>query len=157
MRIIHVLTTAAGLASVVSANFHIGKADKVQLSTNPDRGGGPPLKYTRYIACPSNYLNCKCYGGFADNSDRGVGLASGSSLSRDFSLKGGLCGTGQLDFYYRPNLGHWEFYVNGGNGDIQGTCYKNSDSLKGCGIGPHTVLETNYSDQLVCYSYICGN
>lgn len=154
MRFNHVLT-AAGLAGSVSANFHVGKADKTQLHVNPNGPGTPNLKFTTYIACPSNYLNCKCYGGFSDNSDRGVGVAHGA-ITGDFSLKAGLCGMGQLDFYWRSNLGKWEFYVNGGNGDKQGECYKNSAALAGCGINPTSVLETNYDDKIVCYSYICG-
>jgi hypothetical protein len=32
---------------------------------------------------------------------------------------------GQLDFYRRPS-GVWEFYVNKGNGELQGTCYEYS-------------------------------
>lgn len=90
------------------------------------------------------------------NADRGVAVESGSIIG-DFSLDAGLCGMGQLDFYYRPNLGHWEFYVNGGNGEIQGTCYKNDADLVGCNIHPFSFLEVNYDDKLVCYSYICGD
>ncbi|KAJ2982980.1 hypothetical protein NQ176_g1025 [Zarea fungicola] len=154
MQFFYMLAGAISLTDFAAANFHIGKADKVQLHTVPDQPHSPPLKFTQYIACPSNYMNCNCYGRFAANADRGVEVAHGST-SGDFSLKAGLCGMGQLDFYKRSG-GFWEFYVNNGNGDIQGTCYKNSAELQGCGINPLSVLETNYDDQIVCYSYICG-
>lgn len=103
------------------------------MHVNPDKGGTPGLKYTEYIACPSNYYNCKCFGSIG--IDRGVKvLPRGSTKGSFFSLASGLCGMGQLDFYYRPNFGHWEFYVHGGNGQVQGTCYKNNPELRGCGM-----------------------
>lgn len=152
MHFYSIIVIFGSLATLGFANFHVGRADKTQI-THSDL---PPVTFTQYIACPSNYLNCNCYGGFAANADRGVQVSKGST-SGDFSLNAGLCGMGQLDFYYRANLGHWEFYVDGGDGSIQGTCYKNDAKLAACGLSPYSILETNYDDQLVCYSYICGN
>lgn len=146
------LVISLALAIPARANFHVGKADKQTIPF----GNSPVLKFTDYIACPSNYMNCKCYGGYKPNSDRGVGTVSGG-ISGDFSLKAGLCGMGQLDFYHRADQKKWEFYVHGGDGSIQGTCYPTTDTIKGCALNTGTTLQTNYDDKLICYSYICGN
>lgn len=138
------------LASPAIADFHIGLAHKW---TNPV-SKHPKLDWTHTIACPSNYLNCNCYGQIADNADRGVG-ANKRPEGDSFSLNDGLCGMGKLDFYYRSEKGHWEFYVSGGDGSLQGTCYSNSAS-DWC-VRKGSLLSTDYTDKLVCYSYICGH
>jgi hypothetical protein len=56
-----------------------------------------------------------------------------------------------MDFYKRDG-GPWDFYVSGGDGSLQGTCYKNDANwASACG-----GAEVHVSDWLVCYSYICG-
>lgn len=144
-----------GLATLGFADFHVGESQKQQQPINPDK---PPFPvYTENVACPSNYLNCKCYGDWPKRSDRGAIVSSRSTTGQYFSLKEGLCGMGKLDFYYRQNLGHWEFYVNNGDGKVQGTCHKATGPglVKSCG-GAFSVMSTVYKDQLWCYSYICG-
>lgn len=133
------------------ANFHIGVANK---RTVPIKEGNPPVTWTTTIACPSNYLNCKCYGQFGDNADRGVGTVGHKQPGDMFSLQAGLCGMGQLDFYYRSDRRVWEFYVHNGDGSLQGTCYSNSGS-DWC-VQHATTLATDYSDKMWCDSYICG-
>lgn len=151
MRFDTTLILLGGLISSVIADFHIGKTDFTQHSTNPDK---PPFnEWTDYVACPSNYYQCRCYGQVAP--DRGVRLVSGAT-SGDFSLAAGLCGMGRLDFYYRPNLDRWEFYVNKGDGTLQGTCYKNNPKSESCG-GLLSNLQGIYHDTMVCYSYICNH
>lgn len=134
------------------ADFHIGRADK---ETNPFNTDSPVLQWTDYVACPSNYFGCKCYGKISPSADRGVSTRQRKPPTGDFSIEAGLCGMGQLDFYYRAADNKWEFYVNGGNGDIQGTCYPNSTHDL-CFLTTSTILTVNYYDELVCYSYICN-
>ncbi|KAJ2977919.1 hypothetical protein NQ176_g4098 [Zarea fungicola] len=152
MRFNSILPLIGGLVSSVSADFHVGRSDFSQQATNPDKG--TILQWSDYFACPSNYYQCKCFGQLS--SDRGVKVKSGSTTGQYFSLESGLCGMGQLDFYYRPNLGHWEFYVNGGDGKVQGTCYSNSAETVRCGNPIFSNISAGYHDQLVCYSYICN-
>ena len=144
----------ATLSTTALANFHIGKADKEQ---NPFSDGFPPFKFTQWIACPSNYYGCKCYGYIAANADRGVQTSDDRTPEghTTFSLNAGLCGMGKLDFYYRQAQNVWEFYVSGGDGSLQGTCFDNRADLDWCSRDG-TALTTIYDDKLVCYSYICG-
>ena len=65
-----------------------------------------------------------------------------------FSVEAGLCGMGQLNFYKQGD-GHWDFYVDQGDGSLQGRCYSNSAVTSCSG--------DLYNDELVCFSYICGN
>jgi hypothetical protein len=119
------------------ANFHIIQGIAP--------GGGAGLE-----ACPSNYYNCKC---MRDGDRAAQVLVNGGgvgSLPDDFfSVKAGLCGLGQLNFYKQSN-GAWNFYVDGGDGSLQGTCYSNSGGSS-CSGG------FIFYDKLVCYSYICGS
>jgi len=131
------------LLSPTLADFHIGE------QVHNDRG---ITDTTDFVACPSNYYKCNCFGMPNPASDRGVYIKSGQSpASNSFSLDAGLCGMGQLNFYYRQDKGGWDFYVNGGDGSLQGTCYPNLHAKdEGCPIFQYT-----YKDLLVCYSYIC--
>jgi hypothetical protein len=129
---------AALFPSCTLADFHIGEIFAFNSAGS----------ITEYVACPSNYFNCNC---FKLNPDRGVILAAGVvPSSAQFSLPAGLCGMKQLDFYYKSDKGGWDFYVHGGDGSLQGTCYKNS-ATKSCA----GAVSVSYSDALVCYSYIC--
>jgi hypothetical protein len=148
MRTYPAIFAAVLLPSLTSADFHIG-TQLILFGTAPD-----PPQLTRYLACPSNYYNCNCYGAY--NSDRGVLTSNEQSpTSTTFSLQAGLCGLGQLNFYYIQDKGGWDFYVNGGDGSLQGTCYTNSASTQYC-FGNLPLLSTSYTDSLVCYSYICN-
>lgn len=140
------------LAAPGLADFHIGRADK---QTNPFNKDSPVISWTDYVACPSNYFGCQCYGYISATADRGVLTRQNKPPTGDFSINAGLCGLGQLDFYYRQAENKWEFYKNGGDGAIQGTCYSNSGHdlcLKNTG----TAVTVNYYEELVCYSYICN-
>jgi hypothetical protein len=147
MRTYPAIFTALLLPSLTSADFHIGTQVIYWSPTSTD-----PIQQTRYLACPSNYYNCNCFGGYS--SDRGV-VTTQSPASATFSLPAGLCGLGQLNFYYQQDKGGWDFYVNDGDGSLQGTCYSNSASTQYC-FNNLPLLETVYTDSLVCYSYICN-
>ncbi|KAI8887653.1 hypothetical protein K501DRAFT_268744 [Backusella circina FSU 941] len=105
-------------------------------------GGGTGME-----ACPSNYYNCKCWkngdraGRVADINGRGIADIAGRDY---FRIDKGLCGMGQLDFYKRPS-GIWEFYVNKGNGELQGRCYENSADSRLCMEKFKTALDMSYS------------
>ncbi|KAF9506054.1 hypothetical protein BS47DRAFT_1489543 [Hydnum rufescens UP504] len=60
-----------------------------------------------------------------------------------FYTKGKLCGVGRLNFYKRPN-GRWQFYKDGGRGDLEGECFTNTSNTPAqiCG-------SKEYWDQLV--------
>jgi len=147
MHIYSAIFAALLLLSPTLADFHIGEQLGV-YGTAPD----PPTG-TKYVACPSNYYNCYCYGSI--NPDRGVFIQGGQNTgSATFSLHAGLCGMGQLNFYYQQSKGGWDFYVNNGDGSLQGTCYPNSDT-KYCGTSL-PFFSAKYTDSLVCYSYICN-
>ncbi|KAJ2968258.1 hypothetical protein NQ176_g9271 [Zarea fungicola] len=144
---------AMALAVPGLANFHIGRADK---ETNPFNKNSPVISWTDYVACPSNYFGCKCYGGISATADRGVSTTRNKSPSGDsFSLNAGLCGMGKLDFYWRQNLQKWEFFGSNGDGKVKGECYPNSTHDL-CFLRTGTAVTVNYYDKLVCYSYICG-
>ena len=111
-------------------------------------GGGSGV-----VACPSNYykLNCNCL----ENGDRAAQVSVGDSKGVGslpetfFSVKSGLCGFGQLNFYKQRN-GVWNIYENNGNGHLQGACYSNTAGTS-CSSGYFKF----FYDQLICYSYIC--
>jgi hypothetical protein len=146
MHIYSAIFAALLLLSPTLADFHIGTQFGV-YGTQPN----PPTT-TEYIACPSNYYNCNCYG--AMNPDRGVLIQPGTNPgSATFYLKSGLCGMGQLDFYYQQSKGGWDIYVNGGDGSLQGTCYPNSDTQH-CSFLP--LFTSKYTDNLICYTHICN-
>jgi hypothetical protein len=123
------LTTIAVLLGQVSANFHI-----LSVNENGD--------FQKFIACPSNYYNCNCF----TQNDR-TGQVDGNARGDFFSVRHGLCGMPKLDFYKRAD-NHWDMYASGGNGQILGTCYSNSaETFCGSKVA---------ADELVCYSYVCG-
>jgi hypothetical protein len=106
-------------------------------------GGGAGLE-----ACPSDYYNCKCL----KDGDRAAqvivnGAGVGSLPANFFSVKKGLCGLGQLNFYKSSDGKSWNFYQDKGDGTVQGTCYPNTAGTTCSGF--------IFNDQLVCYSYIC--
>ena len=140
MKLLHslaLLATATLTIPFALADFHVTQGIAP--------GGGAGLE-----ACPSNYYNCNCL----KDGDRAAqvlvdGQGVGSLPDSFFSIKAGLCGLGQLNFYKQGD-GHWDFYVNNGDGTLQGTCYPNS-ATSTCSGGFYFI------DQLVCYSYICGS
>ena len=135
------------LLSPTLADFHIG--EQQVLAAAPKE----PVETTKYLACPSNYYNCNCYGSV--HPDRGVFIqGSQNPGSATFSLDSGLCGMGQLNFYYQQSKGGWDFYVNDGDGSLQGTCYSNSAKSQSCSSFP--LFQYQYFDRLICYSYICN-
>ncbi|TEB33105.1 hypothetical protein FA13DRAFT_1773345, partial [Coprinellus micaceus] len=99
--------------SSASANFHVGK-----LSI--------PSGYTNHRACPSNQYNCNCFKGGAGGSNVVELPYPQQEFLTYFQVQSGLCGMPLIDFYKRSD-GSWEFYVNNGNGHVQGSCYSNSD------------------------------
>lgn len=150
MRIATSLATLA-LSIPCLADFHIGRADK---QTNPFSKDFPVINWTDYTVCPSNYFGCQCYGGLKATSGRGVSTKGNKPPTGDFSINAGLCGVGQLDFYYRANENKWEFYIDNGNGQLQGTCYPNNGHDL-CSLRTGTVITVNYYEELVCYTKIC--
>jgi hypothetical protein len=136
---------AQSLALIISASFAIPLAlADFHIVQGIAPGGGAGLE-----ACPSDYYNCNCL----KNGDRAAqvlvgGRGVGSLPDSFFSVKSGLCGLGQLNFYKQGD-GSWKFYKDGGDGSLQGTCYKNTAGTS-CSGG------FIFYDQLVCYSYICN-
>jgi hypothetical protein len=133
------LVAAALTVPPALADFHV-------ILRQPDL-----LDYTKntVIACPSNYYNCRCIQG----GDRRVTIGADGGEPKDlpdgyFYTEGKFCGVGKLNFYERSD-GHWQFYKDGGDGSLQGECWSNTKSPSTCG-------NIAYSEQLVCYSYICG-
>ena len=126
------------IISCVSANFHAGK-----LSI--------PSGYTNHRACPSNQCNCGCFKGGAGGSNVVELPYPQQEFQTYFQVQSGLCGMPLMDFYRRPD-GSWEFYVNNGNGQVQGSCYSNSDRQRSAPFN----ATSSYEDRLVCYSSICG-
>lgn len=59
---------------------------------------------------------------------------------------------GKMNFYEQDDAS-WLFYVDGGDGTVQGQCYGN-EANSDCKSGDLVLL---IEDRLVCYSYICGN
>jgi hypothetical protein len=123
------------------ANFHI--LQKIDLYKDGSEPGA--------VACPSNYYNCKCFQGH----DRAATIAVGGTPVHTlptgfFSTQGKFCGEDQMNFYNRGN-GLWEFYANNGNGIRLGYCNTPAKSQ-----GTRCDGEWLFTDQLVCYSYICG-
>lgn len=114
----------------VAADFHI-------LATSENAGP------TTFIACPSNQMDCSCY-----VHGHATGHINGSPQTGNFfQVEDGLCGMPELNFYLRGD-GHWDFYVAGGDGEVLGTCWKNTGETF---CGDEVVVE-----QLLCYSYICN-
>ena len=137
---------AQSLALLTGASFTIlsARAD-FHIVQGIAPGGGAGLE-----ACPSNYYNCDCL----ENGNRAAqvvvnGQGVGSLPDSFFSVKAGLCGMGQLNFYKQGD-GTWDIYQNDGNGALQGTCNGNT-ATNDCQAG------FIFNDQLVCYSYICGS
>lgn len=97
-----------------------------------------PLTYTDY--------NCKAFF-YRDRSQ----LGSESDLNNNnfFYISSWLCDLGQLNFYKKSD-NTWKFYKNGGNGDLQGTCYSNT-GMKACG-----ATTGHAENRLVYHSYICN-
>ncbi len=100
---------------------------------------------TSYQILPSNKYNCVQIGNFGYVSTGTPGDGYFQTISRS------TCGiTAPLDYYKRSD-GHYDFYINNGDGSLQGTCYYN--------VGSHTVCNGDtrekYYEQYVCYSYIC--
>ena len=56
-------------------------------------------------ACSSNSMNCDSW-----NTVPQTTVAKDQFLFNPFSLNPGLCGEGQLDFYYNPNVS-WDVYI----------------------------------------------
>ena len=127
------LLTAALISPSALANFHIMHSDN---------------RFDPLIACPSNYDNCIC---MRDGKHGVQSLNGETSLGDAFSLNGGLCGMSQMNFYKRSD-GHWDFYVNNGDGSLQGTCYSNTATNECYNDGGAIEI---FNDELVCYSYIC--
>lgn len=153
------------------ANFHISHADvsdPLGASRNTDQ------------ACPSNYYTCQCMADPSHNRGAPV-FSGSPATNDFFALRPGLCGMGQLNFYKQGEPlhfpgdvcctqrrreigtywlmivcrgegdGRWLFFVNAGNGEVQGECYRNdvvwTTNCNGAAV--------RVSDYLVCYSYIC--
>lgn len=132
----------AAVFPFVLADFHV---DTVHNSVVT--GPSSQDHWTSYVACPSNYFNCKCL----VSSDRTGHVDGGNPGTGFFYIDSGFCGMGQMNFYDRGN-GHWEYYLNGG--DKIGDCYGNgNDGAKQCGITGGSAITTG---GLVCYGYPCN-
>lgn len=135
------------LASSAAADFHI-------LTGPCSIGfGGSIESFT--MACPSNYYNCDCL----SNGDRAGHVINGetpvvgiSNTGSNYFELDGMCGVGNMNFYLQGD-GSWLFYIAGGDGSVQGTCYQGDNSIKDCDGGASSC---SFKNILVCYSYICN-
>ncbi|KAM0453332.1 hypothetical protein ACHAPV_006105 [Trichoderma viride] len=138
-----------GLASSAVADFHILTGP---CSIAPGWGGSLS---DATMACPSNYYNCNCLldgdraGHVINGETPKVGITN--TGSNYFKLDG-MCGVGNMDFYLQGD-GSWLFYISGGDGSVQGTCYNGDNSIKDCN---GFSAACSFSNILVCYSYICN-
>ncbi|KAH8812848.1 hypothetical protein F5884DRAFT_317650 [Xylogone sp. PMI_703] len=143
------IIAALGLASLVAADFHILTGP---CSIAPGFGG----ELEDYVvACPSNYYNCDCING----GDRAGHLQDGdtpvdgiTTTDSDYFQISGMCGVGAMNFYKNDD-NSWTFYLDGGDGSVQGTCYAGDNSIKDCNSFSAACSVSNI---LVCYSYICN-
>ena len=135
-QLLPILVTAALSVPSALADFHV-----IQ--------GLTPSGSSSLEACPSNNYNCGCM----KNGDRAAqvidvnGQGVGGLPNNSFSVKSGLCGMDQLDFY-KSSDGHWDFYISNGDGTLQGKCHPNTASSS-CSGGYF------FDDKLVCYTDIC--
>ena len=109
----------------------------------------PVNPHQAVFSCPANYHNCECM----DDGSRNEPILVNGRLAFDlpdsfFSIQAGLCGMGQLNFYKQGD-GHWEIYVDQGDGSVQGECSSKAADRTSC--------FNQYDDKLICTSYICGN
>jgi hypothetical protein len=132
MRLPLVATLVSTFVLLCNANFHISRVGYGSSS--------------QYVACPSNYWNCKCW----LIGDR-AGRAS-NEASNNFSIDG-MCGVGQMNLYKDANADSLSMYLNGGDGKVIGRCYRNG-ATQACGTrGPVVVV----TDLWICYTYVCGS
>jgi hypothetical protein len=132
------LPALLGFVQQAKGDFHIFQGQQ--------SGGGQGTG-----ACPSNYYNCDCFAvghRRAEVETHGTGTIDGLTF---FQMKPSLCGMGTMNFYQQDD-GSWQFYIDGGDGTVQGTCYGNNAETT-CTSEADNLIVT---DKLVCYSYICG-
>jgi hypothetical protein len=141
-----------GTVGHVLANFHVGAMGPGSSPENDGCGSG----LSGFIACPSNKYGCGCFLNGDGRAIVSIGGASDITTATFFQIKAGLCGHGVLNFYKRSS-GHWQFYIAGGDGKSQGTCYSNSAANEFCCNGETQEDRPFYEDRLVCYSNICGS
>ncbi|KAJ2982974.1 hypothetical protein NQ176_g1031 [Zarea fungicola] len=139
MKFSAILVAVAGVPAVL-ADFHVNTIQNIAVT-----GPSSQQRWTSYVACPSNYWNCKCLA----NGDR-AGPVSGKTSDSFFSVQN-LCGMRKLNFYRKGN--NFDMYEDSGNGQVIGTCYPSPTDQKQC------VLATGNAQIVggyVCYSYVCG-
>ncbi|KAL7911297.1 hypothetical protein GGI35DRAFT_478660 [Trichoderma velutinum] len=149
MKLSTILTAITTVLPLTTADFHVLTGP---CSISPGWGGEIE---SDVVACPSNYYNCDCMlwgdrAGFLRAGDTPVdGLATTGSTYFQLS---GMCGVGNMDFYKQGD-GSWLFYIAGGDGSVQGTCYNGDNSIKDCfGVS----ASCSWTNILVCYSQICN-
>jgi len=99
------------------------------------------------VGVPSNQYNCN---GIRNNplvQDTPTTVKWGTPY---FTIPN-LCGTRQLDFYWYGT--GFNFYNNGGDGSLVGTCYQ-GNGKKTCYDQPFDSLLC--TDAWVCISYVCS-
>ncbi|KAL7792469.1 hypothetical protein V8C37DRAFT_380416 [Trichoderma ceciliae] len=149
MKLSALLTTLTTTLTLVNADFHVLTGP---CSIAPGFGGSLE---SDVVACPSNYYNCKCM----LDGDRAGYLSAGdtpvdglSKTGSNFFQLTGMCGVGNMNFYLQGD-GSWLFYLDGGDGSVQGTCYDGNSSTKNCN---GFSAACSWRNILVCYSYICN-
>lgn len=135
------LLAAATFITQALADFHI-------VTTETFDNSGYIATFQRQ-ACPSNYYNCECFGG----GDR-EGSFGSDNYWGDFSMDGGFCGMGQMDFYPDGDA-LINFFIAGGDGNPIGYCTPNTGDSLDCWRGAAAGDVTVY-DQWYCHSYVCG-
>ncbi|KAE8366915.1 hypothetical protein BDV27DRAFT_155544 [Aspergillus caelatus] len=123
------------------ADFHINNVYNSVVTS-----GSSQQHWTSYVACPSNYWNCKCMA----NNDRAGHLVDGDLGSSFFSIEAGFCGMEKMNFY--QDGGEYKIYIDGGDGSEVGTCYQNNES-KECAIFGGSAYT---GGGMVCITYACN-
>ncbi|KAL6713393.1 hypothetical protein ACLMJK_008858 [Lecanora helva] len=142
------LIALGSLALTARADFHILDTICAYTCGTYEIFDSDPQSCAEYtvVFVASNQYNCK------GKSDAPNIPETAGHLQDFMHLDQGLCGSGALNFYKRDN-DTYEFYADGGDGSVLGTCYKGDGSTEACGSG---LGICDFKEQYVCYTYLCN-
>jgi hypothetical protein len=132
----------AFLGATVEADFHIlgNICDSVT-------GASSSQTWSQNVACPSDQYNCNCFvDGYAGTFDFSGGPGD------SFFWMEGICGGPSSGFNFYQTSSGYDFYINGGDGTLQGQCYNNLGTTSWC----ETFGGSCDSSELIwCSTYWC--
>jgi len=131
------------LLTPVSADFHIFNCIH-SYGLGGQNGVDPVI-----VGVPSNQFNCNgVYNSPIDDDNNPTSVNWGTQF---FYVPAGLCGMGQMNFYW--NGGGFNFYADGGDGRLLGTCVQGGGGKMTCEKAFDQVYCT---DAWVCLSSVCN-